>query len=300
MNNKLIATVGVFLLFIINTTNISDKIGHNYLNKSIKNASTTFLVARGLNGIISVVQDADISATPAGVGISMSPGEILDPFNDLIEKFSSIMLLATASLGIQKILLIFSGWWITKTLIDILLVIFLTNYYFNKIPLISRINKLVICKSLIILLSIRLVVPFIAVSSGIFDSIFINDSIIEKTESLHLIEQSTSTMESKAGVEEDGWYDSLISKAKEIGELPRKTMLLKQKLSNSVANIIDLIALFIIQTILLPLAFLYLATKLTKHLFGYDLSRFFPLPGKEKTHINKNSLQEEPLLPQGS
>jgi antitoxin component of RelBE/YafQ-DinJ toxin-antitoxin module len=42
--------------------------------------------------------------------------------------------------------------------------------------------------------------------------------------------------------------------------------LLKEKLTQSISTIIDLIALFIIQTVLLPIAFLYLAVKLVKTL----------------------------------
>ena len=46
---------------------------------------------------------------PAGVGVTLSIGELLDPFNDMVERFSWVMLLTSVSLGIQKILLIFGG-----------------------------------------------------------------------------------------------------------------------------------------------------------------------------------------------
>jgi hypothetical protein len=48
--------------------------------------------------------------------------------------------------------------------------------------------------------------------------------------------------------------------------LKENATLLKEKLTRSISTIIDLIALFIIQTVLLPIAFLYLAVKLVKTL----------------------------------
>jgi hypothetical protein len=82
-----------------------DRLSENYTDQALSNAAVTFAVARVMNGVISVIQGTRLSATPAGVGVNLAVGEILDPLNDLLEQFSWIMLAATTSLGIQKILL---------------------------------------------------------------------------------------------------------------------------------------------------------------------------------------------------
>ena len=42
----------------------------------------------------------------------LTPGQILDPINDLVERFSSVMLIASSSLGLQIVLLDILSWWV--------------------------------------------------------------------------------------------------------------------------------------------------------------------------------------------
>jgi hypothetical protein len=53
---------------------------------------TVYAIARGLNAVISAAQGTELSIEPMGVGLTLTPGEILDPLNDLIEQFSSVLL----------------------------------------------------------------------------------------------------------------------------------------------------------------------------------------------------------------
>src|SRR5687768_15745940 len=76
----------------------------------LKRALIAFAVARGLNGVISVAQGTEVAIQPAGLGVVLAPGQVLDPVNDLVEQFSSVMLVAAASLGLQRLLIGMSGW----------------------------------------------------------------------------------------------------------------------------------------------------------------------------------------------
>jgi hypothetical protein len=60
-----------------------------------------FTVSRTLNGVISVAQGTEIALQPAGVGVTLTAGEILDPLNDLVERFSWLATAAAVSLGAQ-------------------------------------------------------------------------------------------------------------------------------------------------------------------------------------------------------
>ncbi len=70
----------------------------------MKRALVTFALTRTLNGVISVAQGTQLAFEPAGVGVVISAGEILDPLNDLVEQFSWLTLLAATSLGVQIML----------------------------------------------------------------------------------------------------------------------------------------------------------------------------------------------------
>ncbi len=76
-----------------------------------KRALATFAAARALNAVISVAQGTELAVQPAGVGVTLTPGQVLDPVNDLIEQFSTLMLMASAAFGAQRVLIGIGGWW---------------------------------------------------------------------------------------------------------------------------------------------------------------------------------------------
>ena len=103
----IIAAVGVALAL----TGLADDTSGEYADEAFKRALVTFAIARGLNGVISVAQGTEVAVEPGGVGVNFTVGQILDPINDLVEQFSSVMLVAASSLGLQNVLLGMSGWW---------------------------------------------------------------------------------------------------------------------------------------------------------------------------------------------
>lgn len=88
---------------------ITDHIADADIDAGFNRALVSFGIAKGLNMVISLLQSTQFSAQPLGVGIAISPGELLDPINDLVEQFSNVMLLATVAFGIQKILIGIGG-----------------------------------------------------------------------------------------------------------------------------------------------------------------------------------------------
>ena len=71
---------------------IVDTTSDELADQALRRALVTFAVARTLNGVISVAQGTELAVEPAGVGVILGVGQILDPINDLIERFSSVML----------------------------------------------------------------------------------------------------------------------------------------------------------------------------------------------------------------
>ncbi len=78
-----------------------DHFSSEHLNASISSAGLVYGTARGINALVSLLQGTEINVP----FVTFSIGEVLDPVNDLIERFSDIILLALGSLALQKILL---------------------------------------------------------------------------------------------------------------------------------------------------------------------------------------------------
>ncbi|WP_028878315.1 hypothetical protein [Terasakiella pusilla] len=72
-----------------------------YLADVRERAAYAYAVARTLNATISLLESVD-----TGIGVvSIQPGQVLEPINDMIEQFSDLVLIALASVGVQEILI---------------------------------------------------------------------------------------------------------------------------------------------------------------------------------------------------
>lgn len=80
-----------------------------------------YAISRSLNAAISVVQSAEVSLIVANVDM----GELLDPVNDAVERFSTVLTWATASLLVQKFVITLIGSTAYKMIATIAVVIYL-------------------------------------------------------------------------------------------------------------------------------------------------------------------------------
>ena len=88
------------------------------VDAGLERALISFASARTLNGLISVLQGTEVSMQPLGVGLTLTVGQALDPVNDLIEQFSTLMLYASVAFGVQKALLAIGGHWLISILVS--------------------------------------------------------------------------------------------------------------------------------------------------------------------------------------
>lgn len=242
-----------------------DHYGEQYSEQLMERSLTAFAIARGLNGLISVVQNTEVAMQPAGVGLTLSPGEVLDPVNDLIERFSVVMLITASAAGVQMLLLKLGAW----PLFSILLAVFLLGlsaYYLlvkDRSPKLS--NKLFKIASLLIL--IRFAAPAMALTSEM-----LYQGLLEKDyqESSQQLENITSEIEQTEAVQESNeqgmleqakeWFDSSVKQL----DVTEKIEAYKQAAEQASRNVINLITLFIVQTLIFPLLFLWLLFKVGK------------------------------------
>lgn len=82
--------------------------GQAHLEANLTRAVALFGTARALNAAISVLQSAEVTGSVVVAQGSISPGQALDPVNDLVERFSAVMLTATVALT-GSVLLVQAG-----------------------------------------------------------------------------------------------------------------------------------------------------------------------------------------------
>ena len=77
-----------------------DASASDYLDSAMLTAGTIYATARGINALISLLQGTEVDAFV----LTMSVGELLSPVSDLIERFSTVILLAIGALALQQVL----------------------------------------------------------------------------------------------------------------------------------------------------------------------------------------------------
>lgn len=82
--------------------------GQERLEANLTRAAALFGTARALNAVISVLQSTEVTGGVVVAQGTVSPGQALDPLNDLVERFSSVMLTATVALT-GSVLLVQAG-----------------------------------------------------------------------------------------------------------------------------------------------------------------------------------------------
>jgi hypothetical protein len=260
-------TLVALLLLTLAFTGLIDKTGQEVTEAAFKRALLTFGVARGLNGAISVAQGTEISISPGGLGLNLTPGEILDPVNDLIERFSWVMLMSSTSLGIQQIFITISSSLAATLLVSIavLLALFLLWRPSSSGPGVRGF----VFKMALMLLILRFAVPVGAIGSEWIYSYFLSDQYQQSTELLEdtssdITDLNRASQPSGSSTEEPGLIDRAsrwLDSASESLEIEARMERYKETATKASEHAINLIVVFVIQTIILPLVFLWLMVR---------------------------------------
>jgi predicted membrane channel-forming protein YqfA (hemolysin III family) len=239
-----------------------DRASEEQAENALTNALVTFAVARTLNGVISVAQGTEIALEPGGVGVVLSAGEILDPVNDLIERFSAVMLIAASSLGLQALLLNITSWWGVTAFLLAAATGFLVVIWAPRSAAANYAQP--VLRVLLILLFVRFAVPVLIVGTTVISDAFLAP---EQEAATAILRDTTADIErisdeaQVASAEEQSLMDRLgemIDESLESIRVGDRLQELKESASNAAEHIVSLIAIFVLQTILLPLLFLWL------------------------------------------
>ncbi|WP_404471059.1 hypothetical protein LG301_10230 [Vreelandella venusta] len=102
-NRSILIGFVVFVL-IISWSGVIDEWAKRYIDLSTIQALAAFATARLFNAAVSLAASVNIGVS-LGVGFNVNPFQALDPINDLVEQYSSVMKVAISSLVIQKIII---------------------------------------------------------------------------------------------------------------------------------------------------------------------------------------------------
>ena len=263
--NKLLLVIFTLLSLCLALSFTIDDNAKKLVDDSFKQSVIVFGSAKALNAVISLAQGTQINLPFVTVAV----GEILDPINDLVEQFSLVMLASMVSLGIQKILLNFVTTDIYNYLLFTSIIIF--NFWlFKRFTNDEKIRNLFF-KITFILLFLRFAIPMMAYVNEVSYNYFVkpqynieelNQDILKVKDDVSKINKETITQK-----QDSSFFNKVMEKF-DSSYYEKKVNEYKDAVDNSSQYIIDLIIVFIFQTIFLPIIFLFLLYSFVKSIFN--------------------------------
>lgn len=218
------------------------------VDAGLKRALISFASARALNAAISLAQGTEIAVQPAGVGVNFSVGQVLDPLNDLVERFADLMLMASIAFGIQKVLLEIGAHWAISAFLSLLAAVWALSFLGRgrAPPWLSRL--------LLVLLLARFAVPLATIGSDAAFRHFMADDYAASQQVIEHTAGGAARLGPPASAESTGLIDRLRGWMETQGaEWKARFEQLRQAVEQATTHIVKLMVIFVMQTLLLPL-----------------------------------------------
>lgn len=221
------------------------------VDAGLKRSLVSFASARALNAVISAVQGTEISAQPMGFGVVFTPGQVLDPVNDLVEKFSDAMLAASVAFGVQKVLIGVGSYWPVSALLSLLVVLWAALSLRGQAP-----PWLV--RLLLILLLVRFAIPAVTLGTDFLFEKFLAADYAANQQAIELASGQIEQSEAPVPLADAGVLDRMKNWFAEKNlDAGARLEELKQTAEKITERVINLIVIFLLQTLVIPLLLLW-------------------------------------------
>lgn len=251
------AGVAVAVLIALNWFPALDKAAERYLSEAITDNLVIYATARSINGIISVIQSVELSVS-LGAGVGVHLGEILDPLNDLIERFSGFVLYGLAGLGLQKMVLVATSGIVMKVLTTLALIAaFVWWLWRQHRPVASREDVLGgwLLRSVLLLLLVRFAFVIEVGVIRLMDAAYFDARTQEAHSALQLAQSTLSGLQQQYmdAASERGFYSGIWEAAANVlGDEGQ------QGITGLTASaVVELIVITFVRGLLLPLIFIW-------------------------------------------
>lgn len=241
-------------------TGVLERSADARLESTLQRALVTAAIARGLNGVISVAQGTELAIQPVGVGVTLSVGEILDPLNDLVERFSWLTLVAAASLGTQLLLTEIFSEPAINTAFTLTALLCLALIWSPRLA--HRHGWLI--RLVVLVIFARFLFTAVGLVTGWADAWLLEgrqevamSGLTATREELEALNNTIPVPIVEPSIAQR--FESFLDSGRQLLDIDAQLQALQDRVEGSIDQLMDLIVLFLVQTLLLPLGTLWLS-----------------------------------------
>jgi hypothetical protein len=243
-----------------------DRLAHSHVTADLQRALTAFAAARLLGGALSVIQGTQVDVTPGGVGLTVAPGKVLQPLNELVDRFAAAMLAASVAFGIQLVLLNIGTHAYVSVAVSVAVLGLLILGWRAGPDQQTRTQGLLrwLQPVAIALLLIRFAVPLSGLANEALYRNFMADDYMVAVASIQSSPQTIAGRTAEVQPKDEGFIERMKRWSTLLPALKASYERIVESASDWVSKIIRLIALFAIQTVIMPIAFSWLAWRIAR------------------------------------
>ncbi len=234
---RMAGVIGLYLFLALLSFMLLERRGNDYLDRALLKATASYGLARGLNGVVTVIKESSISAGMV-VGGTIAIGQILDPVNDLIERFSWVMMLSIISIGTQKLLMAIG----LKAGIMVFLAALPFVLIGQRDGYIMRLGY----KLVLLAIVVQVVLPIMTTVGSFVSTGYLQERYLQAENAIAVTQKA---MQDEYAVDDSKWYEKYD---------PRKILAnIKVQAAELTDHVVELIVIFSFETVVLPLVTLW-------------------------------------------
>lgn len=273
---KYALALGFMLLAVaMSWTGVVERSSSKYVDDALTQAFSAYAVARGINAVVSVLQSVSVGGS-LGATFEVSPGEALDPINDLVERYAAVMEFSIGSLLTQKVLITITA----SPLFNVLLTLSALGFILSVIAK-SQAYSGHLFRATLSLVFLRFAIVLAVLANGWVDTIFLREGVDHNVAQMSEVSDGVAaripepTQAKTPEPDEEGLMESFKNGVSGLADKAKGLITqvdvsaAKDSLEQSVPGMVDLMAVFILKTLLLPLLFLYGLKRAFSLLWGW-------------------------------
>ena len=207
-----------------------DRVSADYLDAALVGSGAIYATARGINALVSLLQGTEVNAFL----LTFTVGELLDPVNDLIERFSAVMMVALGALALGAVGLVSALWGTPR-------------------------QAAIAWRVFLVMAVLRFALVLVVLANGWVDTVFLKDNETAQYQAVQGFHGELDAASSLA----DGSARGLNAL-----DVRQRIKALGDQVSEFAASLINLLMSLVLKSILLPLGFFYLVLGLLRRLLN--------------------------------
>ncbi|HEY8906844.1 MAG TPA: hypothetical protein VIM63_12470 [Rhodoferax sp.] len=246
--------VGLAVVLVCSWLAPMDSPAMEQVDAGLKRALVSFATARTLNGVISIIQATQVDVQPGGLGVTLSPGQMLAPVNELVKHFADLMMMAGVAFAIQKLLITISGYMPISLVLTVTVLVWVTLHLRHRNP------PEWLSKALVLMLMLRFAIPVAVLGTEVMSQKYLAAEYTAAQTAIDVTAAQASKVKAperpNAGAA-PWWSPKLPNWLPSIPDVKSHFVEMKDAVERATGHMVKLIAIFLLQTLVVPLLLLW-------------------------------------------